>query len=810
MKHLQRIPQKHINLINRSLCLTLILVWIPWTWTMGQTNSGGTKQKLPRESIALQTDRGMYIAGEQVWFRADYSANTFHPAPPISKVLYLELFNNEEKAVVQKKVSINNGKATGNFTLPADITSGTYRLRAYTKYQRNFPSQGFEQQSLVVINPNRPPETSPMARDSLHIDLAFEGGKLMKGVESKVAFLLDHSLLDMKKGVYLTREKEGILDTLKTWGNGLGSFRIKPSGTTPYQLMAVLNNGDTLTRTLPFPARSGRLVDIKVDKKSLTYRLRMVPETETSKFIGRLKVLTPALEMLAQKSIEMEKGMVRVNIPAYQLKEGLHFMLLEGPDGQPLQVNTVFVPFDKASKIHLHTRFNKYGRGQKIQLQADLQNNLQHAPVEGMLTVVRKGTFGAQSQNLPPSCIHHPLLIENYVRRSGSFTPQMKKQVELSSFFWDQKWQEPGQVKQLAKKYSNQPASPESLAFMPEIRDLTLNGTLVDQKSGQPVANEKLIASVLFGNPQIHFYKTRQNGDFSFTLHDLNGSREIFLSPYKRKSDSTSYRLRLRSNFSTNKPAPLHVPFPMGPEDQSFIEEIILNSQLHRHFQAHPMDKYDSALKPVSPIPSQDKISIRMSDYLELETMKEVFLELVPHARIREDEGHYSFEVLNDDNFALPGHPLILLDNLPVRDDDKIVQLHPSQIKKIEIINRTYILGEHTLNGVIMFTTESDNFAGIELPTSSTFTEYKSLSASSPFPSYQRKRESNPSLRQKPDFRNLLHWDPEFEIKKDAASTSFFSSDRTGEYEIIFRGYSPEGKFFSGKTTIVITRNEPR
>ena len=792
----------------KYLSLILVLMMASAIMSIGQPKPLKAKEALPREKIALQTDRTLYVAGEKIWFRADYFAQGYHPKQHLSKVLYLELFNSKEEPVVQKKVAIHRGKATGSFNLPEEATSGTYLLRAYTKYQRNFPSEAFEQHKLVVLNPDKPPQPPPKASDSVDIQLAFAGGKLISGMETEVAFLLDKHILENQQAIFLTKSDSQIIDSLETWSNGLGSFRFTPSDTLHHQLIAVMNNGDTLTKPLPSPSPSGRLVNTRVDSYHLTYSLRMVPASKTTQTASySLAVITPNLEMLVEKFLNTKSGEAKVNIPLNQLQKGLHLMLLEGPNGEILQVNTAFIPFQQAGKIRLHTESGSYGQRKKIQVEASAMDTSVNGPIKGILKVVRKGTILSHPRELPLACIHCPGLTKNYLRPLGSLSPMMKKQIELSTLFWNQKWQKSRQVHQLVKDYTDQPVEPDSLSFMPETRDLTISGTLVNEETGRPIPNTEIIASVLFNNPQVHLYKTRKDGEFIFNLHDLTGSREIFLSPYKRTRDTIPYRMRLQSNFSPSKPNPLRVPFPLDTADQSFIEELVVNSQLHQHFHNPPREDSAAHVKRTSPIPTQDKISIRMSDYIDLETMEQVFLELVPHARIQKrGDDQYGFEILSEQNFALPGQPLILLDNLPVFDAGKIVKLHPAQIKKIDIINRTYMIGEHAFNGVVMFSTNTDHFAGIEFPESSTFSEYQTLIPPSPFPRYYKEGEPVSADRKNPDFRNLLHWNPNFKVDEDSSSSWFYSSDRTGEYEIIFRGYAPDGKYFYGSKTIVINR----
>jgi len=89
----------------------------------------------------------------------------------------------------------------------------------------------------------------------------------------------------------------------------------------------------------------------------------------------------------------------------------------------------------------------------------------------------------------------------------------------------------------------------------------------------------------------------------------------------------------------------------------------------------------------------------------------------------------------------------------------------------------------------------------MELPASSTFLEFQTLE------DHAVKMPPDPAHtgRRQPDFRNLLFWEPETVIGKNALTISFFCSDAPGEYEVIVRGIGENGKRVFGSAVFVVS-----
>ncbi len=107
---------------------------------------------LPQEHVAIHLDRNICLAGETIWFKA-WCFLDGQLDQKMSKVLYVEIFDEAQKVIVQEKFLLNKNKAIGSIQIPEDVRSKHYFLKAYTRYMRNFSTANFHYQQLTIVNP---------------------------------------------------------------------------------------------------------------------------------------------------------------------------------------------------------------------------------------------------------------------------------------------------------------------------------------------------------------------------------------------------------------------------------------------------------------------------------------------------------------------------------------------------------------------------------------------------------------------------------------------------------------------------------
>jgi hypothetical protein len=126
----------------------------------GQPGSSGFMYpELPAhsgEKIRLFTDRSIYCVNERIYFTAEYSCIEELESLSWSKVLYVELIRWNGARLAAMKLRLTDQAASASMKIPADILSGNYYLRAYTRWMRNYPATEYAYIRVKIVNPFRP------------------------------------------------------------------------------------------------------------------------------------------------------------------------------------------------------------------------------------------------------------------------------------------------------------------------------------------------------------------------------------------------------------------------------------------------------------------------------------------------------------------------------------------------------------------------------------------------------------------------------------------------------------------------------
>lgn len=110
------------------------------------------QEDFPVEKAYLHLDKQTYTLGEDIWFSAYLVAGGTQVPSPMSKTLYVDLFDGDGLLLTQKMIQIENGRGTGDFKLPNFGKSGIYQIKAYTSWMKNFGEEYFFSQSIQVVD----------------------------------------------------------------------------------------------------------------------------------------------------------------------------------------------------------------------------------------------------------------------------------------------------------------------------------------------------------------------------------------------------------------------------------------------------------------------------------------------------------------------------------------------------------------------------------------------------------------------------------------------------------------------------------
>lgn len=192
--------------------------------------------KYPQEKLYLHFDRGAYSPGETIWFKAYLFSGAFPSL--LSKTFYAELLDEQGKLLQRRTAPFMQAGAAAAFDLPADLKAQTVYVRAYTRWMLNFDTAFLYVKAIPITN--KPAKAAAAAPQTPSAFLQFfpEGGNLVAGIQSKVAFKATDS-----KGLPITVKGDIIDNTGKKLGsinsihNGMGHFVLWPEQGMQYKVV---------------------------------------------------------------------------------------------------------------------------------------------------------------------------------------------------------------------------------------------------------------------------------------------------------------------------------------------------------------------------------------------------------------------------------------------------------------------------------------------------------------------------------------------------------------------------------------------
>ena len=105
-----------------------------------------------QENLLLLTDRAHYMSGETISYRAFYQKPAESGDADWSRVLYVELIMPNGTPLAQGKVSLDSAKAVGTISIPEGLSSGTYYMKAYTRWMRNYGPEALAYISVRIYD----------------------------------------------------------------------------------------------------------------------------------------------------------------------------------------------------------------------------------------------------------------------------------------------------------------------------------------------------------------------------------------------------------------------------------------------------------------------------------------------------------------------------------------------------------------------------------------------------------------------------------------------------------------------------------
>jgi len=746
-------------------------------------------ERAVQEKLYVHIDRPFYLVGETIWFKAYNLNGATHRFLDLSKVAYLEVLDSENNAVLQTKFAMVDGRGNGSALVPSALVSGKYKLRCYTNWMKNFSAESYFETSISILNPFVRFDPDRASKEETRYDVQFfpEGGHLVSGIESKIAFRgvgVDGKGVKFK-GVVLNQQNETIRE-FEPELNGIGYFTLKPEENAAYKAAITDSKGQRFEYELPKVEPQGYVMQVR-DSTSALVKVTVTAklESEDPVYVYLLAHTRQTNAMFGKKGLS--KGQVVFVLEKAKLGEGISQITIFNEKLKPVCERLYFKRPEKQLSIDAQVGKSFIGR-EKVAVNISAAVG-QALPAWSNLSVAVYLDDSIQYQRQHD--IHSYLWltadlkgdIENpgyYFQNVNQETDRQLDNLMLTHGWRRLKWD---------KVFGGQLVSFEHL---PEYDGHFIHARVLNRTDGTPAVNKETYLSSLDVPARLYVDMSDKEGHVKFEVRQFTGPKEITLQT-NLATDST-YRFEVATPFSkqfSTTPVPAFF-FDKTLENQLLTRSI--NMQTGNAFLPRVYTEKKAVLTDSLPFFGMPDEKYFLDDFTRFPTMEEVLREYVKGILVRKRQKEFHLRMIDKllPNTYYTTDPLMLLDGIPVFDADKIIEMDPLKVKKIELISSRYFLGPMTFTGIVSFSTYRGDLGGFELDPKVLVMPYEGVQAQREF--YAPKYDSNNANSRIADFRNLLHWAPNVTTGKDGKATvEFYTSDQTGRYQVVIQGITPDG-----------------
>ncbi len=328
----------------------------------------------PRELLYIQTSKDIYETGEDLWFKTYVmDAQTFTPSP-LSRTLYLQVFNESNKQVVwEEKYEIQNGFASGHVYLEETLPEGNYILAAFTMHSFFFDSSELKSVRRIQVRKDMKSRNEYLVTNKKKIEekvkIQFstfpEGGNLISGMQNNMAFKAVNSDGLPQEVLGVLYEDSVPLTLLKSSHAGMGCLSFIPQTAKKYSIRLMepaIDSVFQLPRVYP-GGISMRLA--RRDKDFLTFVVTANPgDKEQAVYLqGQIRGI------VYSSTVAALKNKLSIYIPLHDFPiQGIAEFTLFNESLLPVAERLVYVNPDRKLNIEVRLDEERYETRGKVKL----------------------------------------------------------------------------------------------------------------------------------------------------------------------------------------------------------------------------------------------------------------------------------------------------------------------------------------------------------------------------------------------------------------------------------------------------------
>lgn len=389
----------------------------------------------PQEKIYLHLDKPFYAAGDNIWFKAYLVEATLHHLDSQSRVVYVDLIDDQKTIFKHQMLYAAGGVTFGDFQLPDTLREGRYAIRAYTNYMKNFGEDFFFTREFSVLNPLRAQiisDTTRFRADSLELQFYPEGGNFVACGFNRLAFKAlgpDGKGINVEGAIYDDDDK--LVASFKSQHLGMGLVRVNPVAGKKYH--ARITKPYRVNKVYPLPLVQSKGYIMQTD--AVNGGVKVIVFTNADKPASgdatvNVIVQSRGLAYFARQGTIRNNAFFTV-VKRSQLPEGISQITIFDSEGRPVAERLIHVSHNERIRLQVTTDTTVYGKRKMVAVLMDAAYQNQ-APASGHFSI---SVYDERLLKQPES---YPLSIENYL----SLTSDLKGYIEEPGYYFKDSLQE--------------------------------------------------------------------------------------------------------------------------------------------------------------------------------------------------------------------------------------------------------------------------------------------------------------------------------------------------------------------------------
>ncbi len=736
-----------------------------------------------QEKSFVHTDRSIYVTGETIWLSTYTVDATYNTISTLSKVINIEIIGSGGQVMKQTRIKLVEGKGKGQLFISPEIPTGTYEIRAYTNWMKNFGSDFVFHKNITIVNPAVTPNYPSDTTNKILVEFFPEGGDLVDGVKSKVAIkTIDSHGLPVETIGVIVDGQDNEINKFKTSATGVTTFEFTPEHGQNYKAL-IAKDSIIKGYTLPIAQKEGVVLSV-VSTSNTHFDININPSKNFNK-TGYLLIHSKGIIERIQ-TIGLN-NQLNLSIDSKKLQDGISHITILDNEMQPLAERLIFKYPIQPLSLKTEMSGVNFAKREKVSLTINSQNDDKDDMMEKMSISVSEINQGH----------HFKDHIESYLLLSSD----IKGRIFNAPMYFDQNNKDRVQQMDLLmltqgwRRFSwpsLKSTSVQKFKYPAEINAPILSGRLLpSQETG--MLPKKVQLNFLGKSSIMNSLDIDPDGLFHFEVPFRVENETVNLF-------STSEKLSKEQILIDD---PFDLPYHRTPipqlkftkKSKPYLEKLNTNIQISQVYRSQSAINGNEFAKETlnNHFYGEPEHLYLLDNYTRFETVKDLFIEFIRPVQVKSKKDKEGFYIISN-NVYLSQKAMTLIDGVPVLDAADILDFDPLKIEKIGVVNKIYHLGGTNYYGIINFTTYNGDFDGQELPDHIVEKLYKALQSPRTF--YSPKYDINDrSLKRIPDFRNTLYWNPNVQINNSGkAAIEFYTSDNIGSYQIEINALSKNGR----------------